>query len=391
MAMAVRSLADLITVSRASTATRVNPAGLVEVVSANTARFDYDPVTLLPMGLLVEHSRTNLALRSEEFDQSFWTKVAATVTANAAISPDGTMNADKLVEDTTNAIHYAAWTPTVTVTPYSMSVYAKAGERSWLRIGNSSDSQQMAWFDVANGVVGTTSAGVTTRISSAGNGWYRCSVSFTPVSATPKTFSLMLGNANNSATYTGTAGNGMFLWGAQLEAGAYPSSYIPTTTTTATRNADNISVGSDRFPDFYNASAGTFFAEIEFPAGWVSVSNSRILGAIAASSVSFLNCTGPAGVQIWNGTTALTKTSPTDLAGRRAKIASAFSGGGTDLAVTLDGLAPTTGTSAGAFNNITALGLGASISGSLPLGGWIRNVRYFPRRFTNAELQALTV
>lgn len=390
MAMAVRSLADLITVSRASTATRVNPAGLVEVVSANTARLDYDPVTLLPRGLLVEDTRTNLALRSEEFDQGFWTKIAATVTANAIISPDGTMDADKLVEDTTNAVHYAAWTPTVTVTPYSMSVYAKAGERSWLRVGNGSDTQ-VAWFDVANGVVGATYGAVTARISSAGNGWYRCSVSFTPLTAAAKTFSLMLGDANNSAVYTGVTGNGLFLWGAQLEVGAYPSSYIPTTTATATRNADNISISGSRFTDFYNATAGTFFAEIEFPAGWVSVSNSRILGAIAASSVSFLNCTGPAGVQIWNGTTALTKSSATNFEGRRVKIASAFSGGGTDLAVTLDGLAPTTGTSAGAFNNITALGLGASVSGSLPLGGWIRNVRYFPRRFTNAELQALTV
>lgn len=388
--MAVRSLADLITVSRASTATRVNPAGLVEVVAANTARLDYDPVTLLPRGLLVEDTRTNLFLRSEEFGNGTWTKIAATVTDNAATSPDGTVDADKLVEDTSTAVHYVAVAFTVSVTTYTMSVYAKAGERNWLRLSNGTDNQA-AWFDVANGAVGVTYGAVTPRITSAGGGWYRCSVTFTPSSAGGKTLSMFLGSGNDVPSYAGTAGNGMFLWGAQLEVGAYPSSYIPTTTATATRNADNISISGSRFTDFYNATAGTFFAEIEFPAGWVSVSNSRILGAIAASSVSFLNCTGPAGVQIWNGTTALTKSSATNFEGRRVKIASAFSGGGTDLAVTLDGLAPTTGTSAGAFNNITALGLGASVSGSLPLGGWIRNVRYFPRRFTNAELQALTV
>lgn len=80
----------------ASTATRINASGLVEVVAADTARFDFNSVTLACRGLLIEEQRTNLLRQSQNFG-IYWSNADSSESVDVAVSPDGTQNADKLI------------------------------------------------------------------------------------------------------------------------------------------------------------------------------------------------------------------------------------------------------------------------------------------------------
>jgi hypothetical protein len=151
-------------------------------------------------------ARYNLLTYTEQFDNAAWTKSNATVTANAVIAPDGTTTADKLVENAANAEHLVF--QSITSGSNTISVYAKAAERSWLRMGDSSGAK--IWFDLANGTLG--SADRPASIQPIGNGWYRCSYlgsNFTNIS-------FLVATGNNVNAYTGDGTSGIYIWGADL-------------------------------------------------------------------------------------------------------------------------------------------------------------------------------
>jgi hypothetical protein len=221
-----------LTVVRATTATRVNSSGLIESVANYVPRLDYLNSTC--PSILVEPQRTNLALRSEEFNL-IWSQINATITTNVTTAPDGTSTADKLVENATNNQHRIDQTTTNAIGTNTFSVFAKKSERDsiWLRVGTSG-----AYFDLTNGTV-SGATGVTTSIVNYGNGWYKCSIVRTSTVANEI---VRINSAIGiNGTYLGDGTSGLFIWGAQLEAGSYPTSYIPTTTASVTRNADVIS------------------------------------------------------------------------------------------------------------------------------------------------------
>jgi hypothetical protein len=175
----------------------------------------------------------NLALQSQTFDNTNpWNvTTAVTVTANATTAPDGTATADKLVETASSSthgiLHSAATIPTLVGQNYTISVYAKAAERSWLAIAPS-NTTVADWFDLTNGVLGTTAnAGA---ISAAGSGWYRCSITFTAASATSTPLIMIRQSNGQTAAYTGDGTSGIYVWGAQMNRGSVPLVYMPTTT-----------------------------------------------------------------------------------------------------------------------------------------------------------------
>jgi hypothetical protein len=190
-------------VVRATTATRVNSAGLVELVPYN------------------------LLTWSEDFSNADWTKSNVTISANALTAPNGTLTADKLVEDSSNGLHYinipASTTPSGTNT---LSVYAKANGRDWvwLYLFDSVAGSLFAYFNVANGTLGTIQSGLTANIESVGNGWYRCSITRTQSNLGNGGYGLT--NANNVSSYTGDGTSGSYLWGAQLVEGTLPKDYL---------------------------------------------------------------------------------------------------------------------------------------------------------------------
>jgi len=185
--------------------------------------------------LLLEKQSTNLVTYSEQFDNAGWLQQGgATITANQAVSPDGTQNADKLNVDI-QAYSYAYQTISATTAIYTESIFAKKGTKNWLFILNTTGGGARGWFNVNTGVVGTIASGYTGTITDVGNGWYRCTLTNT-TSEYGNYVGFGFVDADNTVTPTST-GYG-YLWGAQLEVSSYPTSYIPTTSATATRVAD---------------------------------------------------------------------------------------------------------------------------------------------------------
>lgn len=240
-----------ITFTRTGTATRYNSSGLIETVAANTPRFDYNPATLDKKGLLIEETKTNLFLHSEYFDKTTWSKAGLTsITRDVITSPTGNTQAEKFIEGTGTPTSpffylYQAVTGLSVTTVYTVSLFVKAAERSYIQLrldDNGSLNTSSQQFNLNNGTLQSTSSisGTVTSaiptITSVGNGWYRVSLTAT-FSAAPTALSVKIQMMNNApaVAYTGDGVSGLYVWGAQLEATAFPTSYIPSTNTFTTR------------------------------------------------------------------------------------------------------------------------------------------------------------
>ena len=162
--------------------------------------------------------RRNLLTFTEQFDNAAWAKLNTTITADVTTSPDGTSNADKLTETGTTGLHYAANTSNRTGT-FTQSVYAKAAERTSVAFGLALNSSGVV-FNLSNGTVTSTGVGWSnSTITPVGNGWYRCSATATLAA------SWIYISPNTANSYAGTAGSGIFIWGAQLETGSTATAY----------------------------------------------------------------------------------------------------------------------------------------------------------------------
>lgn len=195
----------------------------------------------------------NLLSYSQEFDNAAWLKNNATVTANAATAPDGTMTADKLVEGTGSIYHSVNQSPTLAAsTVYTKSVYAKAAERSWISLlfRTPDGLYHSGFFDLSSGTAGST-ANATAAIQNVGNGWYRCAITATSPGAgsTLNSENIQLATGNNERTYTGDGTSGIYIWGAQMEnvmeqsvqtAGEYVSTNVLTSAPYHGANVDGV-------------------------------------------------------------------------------------------------------------------------------------------------------
>jgi len=195
--------------------------------------------------LLLEGARTNGFTYSEQLDNGGWSKTRSSITTNAIAAPDGASTADKIVEDSTAADDHRLWrgTPTLTDdTVSTVSLFAKAGERTWLAIRtlDKSSTTRDTWFDLSNGVLGTKHAAHTASIESVGNGWYRIAVAadFGNGVASPD-IRIELSTGDGVIAYNGDGSSGLYVWGIQFETDQpFASSYIQTVASTVTRNAD---------------------------------------------------------------------------------------------------------------------------------------------------------
>ena len=236
--------------TRGSTATRVNKDGLIESVATNVPRLDYpliDGVVQDCPALLLEPQRTNTVTYSEDFTNGSWIKVNATVSSNNSISPDGTLNGDLIQATSTNGL--AVITNFLTETQQTISVFAKSGNYDKFKMGQASN-EYYAEFDLTNGSVLSVDSNLSeASINYYGNGWYRCSVRYASPSGL-KTLGIVIEGSGNNVNF----------FGAQSEFGSYPTSYIPTSGSTATRSADACN-GSGTSADF-NSAEGVLFTEL---------------------------------------------------------------------------------------------------------------------------------
>ncbi len=228
-----KALDPRITFTRASTATYVDDDGLIKSGATNAARFDHNPTTGESLGLLVEEARTNLLLDSS-LSTGNWQLTNVTRLPNSILSPDGTFTAVKISSTTGTWQTFLAQQSVagITATPHTFSVYAKAGEASWIALAGIQFGEAIAYFNLSTGTLGTRSAGSAHTITPVGNGWYRCTVSCASASSTQWGF--FPASADNTLT-PAPIGQGIYIWGAQLETGSFPTSYIPTPATFTSR------------------------------------------------------------------------------------------------------------------------------------------------------------
>jgi hypothetical protein len=234
-------------VSRASTGTYFDSAGVMRTAPINQPRLNYNFVgnSWTQPAVLIEPASTNIVSYSEQFDDAFWTKGNATVTANSTTAPDGTTTADTLTENSSAGEHIVYCGFASEAAYYTLSVFAKAGTRSWISLYASGIWQS---FNVSTGVVGTTGASVSATITPAGNGWYRCVVTRL-MTATNNYWQLNIATGDNTSlsspiSYTGNGTGSVYIWGAQVEKTYGVSSYIPTTSAAVTRAADVVGPGT---------------------------------------------------------------------------------------------------------------------------------------------------
>ena len=390
------TLDPLVTFTRASTATFTGSNGLIQSATTNTPRFDYDPVTLAAKGLLIEEQRTNLLTYSEDFSNAVWVKNFCTITANSTTAPDGTTNADTFVEsvDSVAQGHYVYQGPTLAAgQSYTLTCYAKAISSTRLFQLYVRDSASTVFasssFNLATGAIPFVTAG-TSSITNVGNGRYLLTVTGTAGAAGVGL--LLLSSKNLSGLdYIGDGSSVAFIWGVQLEAGAFATSYIPTTTPALTRAADVASVNT--LAPWYNNTEYTLYYE-----GMVQANNDGVVYAGIGDTfdnTAYLSRTAPN--QLWavrsggvNQTAPLSSTFtptadvPFKMAGTVKANAFALCVNGGSVATDTSGVVPLSAVRLGIGNSPWAA------SGGNQRQQWVRRVTFYPRALSSAEMQAIT-
>jgi hypothetical protein len=344
-----------------------------------------------PKGLLIEETRTNSLLQSEDFNTT-WTTASSTVATNSTTAPDGNTTADKVTSLAATALTGVQGALTGTAVAWTASVYAKANGAQYLQLvwQTPINTTDYANFDLLGGTV-TAGTNTSSSIQYVGNGWYRCTITSTLIAANGAVYIDMVDTsaATRGAAFTGDGTKGIYLWGAQAEIGAFATSYIPTTSATVTRNFDSLRITS--IP-WFNASAGTFVAQADnlSIAGTQQAICAFSAGAVYSTGNGFLLRSKTTGIVDTGGNTSSVAATGTITANVPYKAASTYQG--VNMAVTLNGVTPTTATT----NDFTGSGTTTLILGALTtafvqgMSGHIQSFSYFNYALTNTQLQQIT-
>jgi hypothetical protein len=349
-----------------------------------------------PLGYLAEGARTNLVLQSQTLGTT-WTQEGGAINEDQIASPDGTVTADKFTLSATTNRHrvYQIASSGVAGTTNVASVYVKAGTAGWFSISDASAGIFYAKFDAVNGVVGATGGAnfQSASITPLPNGWYRIAMVYS-TAANPNTINFALGDtqahvtdANSTWTAAGTETG--YFWGAQVEAASFASSYIPTTTGSAARNADvliypaanNIGTGNNNV--YFEAAMPSTGTE---QLGLFGLSNSS--GETTNSSEFYSNNRTSATLEVYSGGVHQASIGNTIVAGALTRYAGVFAtndarsyanGGlsGSDTLVTLS-------------SGINRIRVGTNRNAGLSLFGTIRNVKIWKKALTDAQLKTMT-
>jgi hypothetical protein len=362
------SLDSRITFTRTTDATHpatyINSSGFVVAATDNQPRFDYDPTTLSCKGLLIEESRANSNKYSETFNAASWSTTNTTLTSSTQISPDGVSYAKTLTATADAGNISQAQSITASVT-YCHSVWVMSAT------GSNVVGKVNAVTSSAGATAFTALPGVWTRVYNASS-WASTATRFPSISI----------NTNGDAIY---------IWGSQFEAGAFATSYIPTTTTALTRNADVATMTGTNFSDWFNASEGTFVVNgstvnftnsdviVDATDGTTSNRIQMFVAGVTGAATTFMATGGATQAQFSAGTVTA-NTTFTFASGYKVNA----------IAASLNAATPATDTSATMPSGINTTTLGCRFNGVNQLNGYLRKVNYYPQRLTNAEIQAFS-
>jgi hypothetical protein len=396
----VCALSDVIAYSGGAGGTRVNGVG--QIVAANGMRFDHDPVTMACKGLLVEEQRTNLLIQSAAFDSASWNGAAGSsyvVSPNVLTAPDGTLSADILIVPNGSVLaltagkYLAAQAQSqnaglLAAGTYTFTAYAKQGAYDilQLRVGSnttlSAGNYGIAQFSLVDGSVLSSSGAESAVVASSqalSGGWFRLSVTFTTIAAHAMFAGFWIWNSTPAA---GDGASGTYVWGAQLEAGAFAASHIPTAGAQVTRPADNALLTDSNFTAWFNPAQGTFAAE--FDATPAPAQANGVLGN--SVNQSFLYSNNAHVITAYDG--AQVNTAVSGIGSHKA--ASSYTAG-SRMAITADNAAPVVAAHCAAgYTSVGSVFLGSISASSGFANGHIRRVRYWGTQLPDASLQALT-
>jgi hypothetical protein len=400
-----------ITFTRSTTATFTGSNGLIQSAAINEPRFDYNPTTLASLGLLIEEQRVNLVLRSEEFENVAWgAGLGTTRTANTNIAPNGTTTADTITEDSATSVHVIVQAA-IASGQVTFSVFAKAGSGSrflTISVSRAATHYGSSTFDLSTQtstqtlIAGYTGS-VTTAVSASAQGFYRYSITLTTDTLSDVRIGLSATStfANFSRgfdSYTGNGTSSLILWGAQLEAGAFPTSYIPTVASQVTRAADFASITGTNFSDWYNATEGTLYGEFNISLGITPLASPRVFsllgsGGTAVNEIVLLVNQSSNKAASFNSFTSSVNAGRIDASANYVANTITKAVGSYALnnrAVTANGFLATVSTTAYTIPTLTSANIGCAATNNNTLNGHIRQIVYYPRRLGNAELQGIT-
>jgi hypothetical protein len=362
-------------------------SGYAETAAGTLVNFGSGVLRRTDRGVLIEGARTNLLTRSQAFDDASWTKNNVTVTADATTAPDGTTTADLVYPATTGASRGIYQAVSGSSAAYTHSFFLKAaGKTVAAMIGITGTSATATYFDLSAGTIGNVGTGQTAAIQALGNGWYRCSITSTDV---PAFVEVRIVDANGSLSVTANGTDGIFLWGAQLEAAAFASSYIPTAASTVTRAADEVTATtpSTGGPLSLYVEAGPKQATGSFAPIGVEWSDNTVNNRVGLYASLTLNDQWRT-FSVDGGSGQADQQSGTYTAAVQ-KIASRYATN--DIRAAVDGTLGTADTTCTIPAGLTTFRIANGVQGSGTHSfGYLRRAAIFPSALSDAQLQAIT-
>ena len=397
---------NLVTFTRSTTATYVGSDGLIKTAAINEPRFDHNPLTRESLGLLVEEARANLVPYSGNLS-SYLTDGLCSIQSNSTTTPDGTNSAVKIVENSGNVHQSRSGASVGGSAYYTLTVFLKAGERTRAAISMGAGNALVSInVNLLNGTYTTYAnpswwSNVVYDVTAFPNSWYKVRVtgynsySVTAIGVYPRNTAAAGPSDAAQNIYLGDGVSGFYCWGAQVEAGTFPTSYIPTTASTVTRAYDVASITGTNFSSWYNQSEGTLFQNCisRVPIGGPGGSNAGagmiMVNSTTSDTIGFLRQSNSTALRVYVGTSAFWNIAsqwPQNIA---SKAALAYKTD--DFAVSANGLTVQTDT-LGIVPTVTQLDIGQmSTAGYNRIGaGTFSRLTYYPTRLPDATLQELT-
>jgi hypothetical protein len=394
-----KTLDPRITFTRASGGTYVGADGLIKYSGVNEARFDHDPVTGESLGLLIEEARTNLLTNSTQ-SSSWGFSDGSVEIVPSVISPDGTSSTVKFTENALFASGRRVVSQTLSTISgnfYTYSIFAKQPENSAQRYivflfwNSQFTSFLTVIFDPKAGRAINVTSGLTASVEKFPNGWWRFSASAqaTATTSAPAQIRFTSSISDPFANYTGDGVSNLYVFGPQLEVGAFPTSYIPTQASTRTRAVDNAQITGRNFSEWYRPDEGSMFGiASRYPA--VSSLTTTIFQVDDGTILNrILIGTGSVGLAGQTFAVVITDGTPRfslNASGlNKNKISFAFKLG--SYAASLNGLISSSNFQSMPMVQRALIGT----NGVNYFNGTISRLTYFPKRLPNAQLQALTL
>lgn len=377
-----KSLDSRITFTRASSGTYFDSNGVLQTATTNSPRFDHNPNTKESLGLLIEEQRTNLLWWSQDFTDPVWTKQSTvSVTSNAETAPDGTLTADRITGDSgLGVLQYASVTVGTSIT---QSIYLKAGTATRIMFRDFNGAGRHIVVNPSTGAIIETSGTLLGSGSiNCGNGWFRIFFSYNTDTTTA------VGNVRPNSS---GAAQTFIIWGAQTEIGVFPTSYISTTGSAATRAADVATMTGTNFSGWYNQSQGVVLGEYRYLSTGVANQYALSINNNSANESINIVTSTPNSERVVMTTGGITQADFESFnfsAGQLVKRAIAIASN--NAATVVNGeIAATDNTFTPPSPNQLLIGSANYIPNS-QINGQIKRIAYFNRRLANSELQLLT-